>query len=154
MEEDDPLVLPIAGRDGVVRDYQVPTPTADQWVRLLALDAVFDAQRRGETPLPGDAEVVKAMSQEQQLRMSLGDALDQMMADGVDWRFCQAAHQTAYAFRRFGPEKAARTWEKALGKAMGVPAGPPPPSPTSTSTDEVSTTPSEASGSGTTSPLT
>ncbi|MCD7440231.1 hypothetical protein K4B79_18630 [Streptomyces lincolnensis] len=80
---DDYLELPVKGRDGEVRVYRIEDPSAEDGIRIEKITTLAARLAAGgkapDTPLLNDEE------ERDLFRMCLGDAYDQLLADGVKW---------------------------------------------------------------------
>lgn len=158
------VLADVPGRDGVEREYTVPLASAELglWCQTIA-NATMQIHRAST---PEDVqEAVKLVEQLPEMdgqtsleRRVLGDAYDQMTADGVSHQHIAYCAATAYAWILGGDEAAERYWTS--GGVPGEAVGPVPnradrrasqkagSSPT-TSTGAATTTPHPASGRGT-----
>ena len=113
------ITLPIAGKNYLIRP--VDALTGLEVTRLMGL--VVDATNGIDiTNDPRAAEVLEAneAAKDSLEHRILGDALDEMIADGVPWPMVQLAFQTAMVWISQGVEAAARYWAAgggATGKA-------------------------------------
>lgn len=133
-EFSQPLRLPIGG---VV--YEIPRVSAALGLQLLGV-------------LEGDEAALDARTPRELWALLLGEAGEQMIADGVPWAAYDRAGLAALADYNGGRDAAERAWEvgldpEALAAMMAAAQG----SQQSTSTAAESTTPSPGSGSTTTS---
>lgn len=144
LAEEEPLELPVPG--GKV--YRVAPLDAERWLRLMTLDAVGLALRRGVEADPADVAEVAKLGQRDVLYTALGGTLDELLADGVPPRVIEAAGRAAGAFHRYGLDAAEAAWRESLGNPAARLLTPsartprrPPSSPTSPSTAAATTTP-------------
>lgn len=116
-QPDDFLILPIAGRDGVVREYTIPPVPAEAWYRASALGEVVLLTLSNIRPRPSEVQLVMGLSKDEQYRLALSDEIvDAMIADGVAGPHLQRAFTAALMFIATGgdQEQATNVW---LGKA-------------------------------------
>lgn len=115
LEEQEPLILPIAGADSTVRDYAVQPATGDRWLRMAALREVQRALAVGITPADGDLQSVLQASQRSMLDDALGaDVTQAMIDDGVSARMLRRAGAVALTYHIDGADQARQAWS---GKA-------------------------------------
>jgi hypothetical protein len=146
---DDALELPIKGRDGAIRTYRIPSPTAESGLRISRMTVL--AMRA----IGGGSEVdAEALNDEEELDLladALGPAQAEMQADGVDWAWLRHAGLTAVIWITQGPDSAGTYW-----RAAGDPTRLAPPNRAarrakpSSGSAAASTTKRRASGSSTT----
>lgn len=138
---DPTLRLPIGGKQ-----YVVPAPTARVGLRLEALLAVAVATNAG-TELPDRFKDALQVDEPVDLvKDALGPAYDEMVDDGLSLPLIRHAGQTAFRHWTSGPAAGAAYWAAAGAAADAEGKG-----STSTSTAEATSTPPQASTSGTTS---
>lgn len=107
----------VPGADGVPREYTVPLPTAELglWCQRIAaatgsLEGATPGQAQaavdelGEPPDFGDGTRTLA-------ELVLGDALDEMLADGVAHPYVQFCAATAFVWIVAGEDAAAEYWQ-------------------------------------------
>lgn len=146
----DPLVLPIPGRDGQVREYRIPPVTAGELFDLVALDHLWTAigrhrlQRLAQAPSGQVAAAVTEdpvlrqrierlmdgpKSPEDMLALPLGPVAEQMLADGVNKNHYLLASATAMHWHISGADVAEVIWStgKVPGKAAARPERNSPP---------------------------
>lgn len=123
-----PLRFPIAGKV-----YEVPEVSYEVGLVLQKAEA-------------GDAPELTA---DEQWRLLMGSAYDEMCADNVPVKALERAILTCLTDYRLGREMAEKVWEVGLDPEAFAPAG---ATEGSTSTAGASSTPTPASTSGTTSP--
>jgi hypothetical protein len=80
---DEYLDLPVKGRDGQTRVYRIEDPSAEDGIRIEKVTSLAARLAAGGTA--PDAEVLGDDEERDLYRMCLGDAYDQLMADGVKW---------------------------------------------------------------------
>ena len=90
---DDALELPVRGRDGETRVYRIPSPPAEDGLRVQRLTTLAATLVAG-----GEAIDTQALDDDQErdlIEMCLGPAHAEMLADGVDWAWLRHAGLTA-----------------------------------------------------------
>ncbi|MEU3945465.1 hypothetical protein [Streptomyces sp. NPDC029526] len=115
---DDYLELPVRIRGGETRVYRIEDPPAEDGIRIervTTLAARLAAgEKRPDTPVLDDEE------ERDLYRMCLGDAYDEMLADGVSWGTFKHVALTAMFWVISDKETAAEFWrtgEQPGGKA-------------------------------------
>jgi len=121
-----PLVIPIRGKE-----YTLPTVSLQDGLRIHA------SKSGGE-----------ALTGEELYKILLGDAWEQMTADGIGGDVLDRVFLTAYADFTSGRDSAEEAWENGVPKAMREAAR--EVLALMTPQDEATTTPPPASGNGTT----
>jgi len=105
---EDHLELPVRGADGEVRVYRIEDPSAEDGIRIeriTSLAARLASGRKGpDTPVLDDDE------ERDLYRMCLGDAYDQMLADGVKWAMFKHVALTAMFWVVSDRETALEFW--------------------------------------------
>lgn len=106
---DDALELPdIPGRDGKKRMYRIPSPSAEDGLRIQRItNLAAKLMGGGEDP---DTEVLNDDQERDIIADALGPAQDEMVADGVDWAWLRHAGLTAVIWVSQGPDTAAAWW--------------------------------------------
>jgi hypothetical protein len=142
----EPLTLPVAGADGVVRDYVILPASAGDYITM----SIFKANTMGAQLSELDREKIQHLDAVTQVwALALGpDVLDQVIRDGVPANEMRRMSQTAFYWHTADGdmELADLAWS---GKALPLTSG-----PTRSVRDGAaeSTTPDQNSGSGTTTP--
>lgn len=142
------LELPVPGRDGEIRVYRIEDPPAEDGIRIERITTlaarIASGGRAPDTPVLDDDE------ERDLYRMCLGDAYDQMLADGVRWAHFKHAALTAMFWVVADKDTALEFWRTGQqpGKANRAARRAQERRATSASGGE-STTPSPASTSGT-----
>jgi hypothetical protein len=123
-EPEDYLVLPIEGRDGVVRDYTIGPVPAEFWYRVSALGEAVQLALANIQPRTVDLAAVQSIPKDEMYRMVLGDVVDAMLADGIAGAHLQRAFTTALVLHTSGGnvEQAKVAWSGKLGASRATPA--------------------------------
>lgn len=149
---DDALELPVLGRDGTKRIYRIPSPSAEDGLRIQKITAVaVRLVGGGEAP---DQDFLDDAEERDLIADALGSAYAEMQADGVDWSWLRHAGLTAVIWISQGQDPALTYW-----KAAGDPSRLSAPNrqarreaAKSNGSAPASTTRKRASGSSTTAP--
>jgi len=108
---DDSLELPVKGRDGQVRTYRIPSPSAESGLRIQRITTLATRLLAGgEAP---DAEFLDDQEELDLIHDALGSADEEMQADGVDWAWRRHAGLTAVIWITQGAEAAESYWRAA-----------------------------------------
>ncbi|MFK0062615.1 hypothetical protein ACIQTN_25735 [Streptomyces werraensis] len=106
---DDYLDLPVRGRDGEVRVYRIEDPPAEDGIRIERITTLAARLAAGQTrenlPVLDDDE------ERDLYRMCLGDAYDEMLADGVGWAQFKHVAMTAMFWVISDKETAQEFWQ-------------------------------------------
>jgi len=113
---DDCLELPVRGRDGTVRTYRIEDPSAEDGIRIEKITTLAARLAAG-----GTAPSTELLSDEEErdlFRMCLGDAYDQLLADGVKWALFKHVSLTAMFWITSDKATAQEFWRTGVqGKA-------------------------------------
>ncbi|MFI8299985.1 hypothetical protein ACIGCZ_29075 [Streptomyces nigra] len=105
---DDYLELPVRGRDGQTRVYRIEDPPAEDGLRIERITTLAArlaaGGKRPDTPVLDDEE------EKDLFRLCLGDAYDQLLADGVRWAQFKHVALTAMFWVVADKETAAEFW--------------------------------------------
>lgn len=71
----------------------------------------------------GDTKALESFDEEAVLRMTLGPAYDEMLADNVSRAAVGRAHMTAMAYHEGGVEMARRVWDRSIDPELGAALG-------------------------------
>lgn len=108
---DDSLELPVKGRDGKTRTYRIPSPSAEDGLRIQRIAALATRlMDGGEAP---DTQLLDDQEELDLIRDALGTADDEMQADGVDWAWRRHAGMTAVLWIVQGADTAGQYWRAA-----------------------------------------
>lgn len=116
---DDALELPVRGRDGQTRTYRIPSPSAEDGLRIQKISALATRLIAGGEPL--STEILNDNEEIDLIHDALGTAEAEMIADGVDWAWRRHAGITAYLWITQGTEQAQQFWA-AAGDPTKLPA--------------------------------
>ncbi len=111
------ITLPIAGKNYLIRPVDALTGLEVTRLMGLVVDATNGQDITDDPRVAAVLEANEAASESFEKRI-LGEALDEMLADGVPWPMVQLAFQTCMIWISQGVEQAARYWA-AGGGAMG-----------------------------------
>lgn len=116
---DDALELPVKARDGKTRTYKIPSPSAEDGLRIQRLTAMaVRLVGGGEAP---DQDFLDDQDERDLIADALGPAQTEMQDDGVDWAWLRHAGLTAIIWISQGAEAAGTYW-KAAGDPTKLPA--------------------------------
>lgn len=90
---DDALTLPVTARDGKTRDYRIPSPSAEDGLRIQRITVLATRLMSGGKDL--DTEVLNDEEERDLIADALGPADAEMQKDGVDWAWRKHAGLTA-----------------------------------------------------------
>ncbi|MEV0553134.1 hypothetical protein AB0I27_06700 [Streptomyces sp. NPDC050597] len=99
---DDSLTLPVGGRT-----YRIEAPSAETGLRVQAVMQAAAVAAEGGQP---DREVLDDAAELDLFRAVLGDAYDQLLADGVNWPTLKHVARTALAWIMYDREAAETLW--------------------------------------------
>jgi len=106
---DDFLELPVKGKGGETRVYRIEDPPAEDGIRIERITTLAArlaaGEKRPDVPVLDDAE------ERDLYRMCLGDAYDQMLADGVGWSRFKHVALTAMFWVISDKETAQEFWK-------------------------------------------
>jgi len=119
------ISLPIRSRaypDG--KDYTIPPPDAMTGLEVIRLISVYTSSSDDiEAQLQGVAQLDDMAGGNLEERV-LGEAFNEMIADGVPWPMAKLAFQTAMSWISLGAEPAARFWASGGGMMGKAPSRP------------------------------
>lgn len=124
-EPEDYLVLPIEGRDGVVRDYTIGPVPAEFWFRVSALGEAVQLALANVQPRTVDLAAVQNIPKDEMYRMVLGEqTVAAMLEDGIAGAHLQRAFTTALVLHTSGGnvDQAKVAWSGKLGASKATPA--------------------------------
>lgn len=108
---DDALELPVKGRDGMVRTYRIPSPSAMDGLKIQHIATLAAKLYQG-----GEAIDTTVLDDDEELdlvKLCLGPTDDELMADGVDWAWRRHVGLTAMFWVTSGQEIAEKYWKAA-----------------------------------------
>lgn len=108
---DDALELPLKGRDGKVRVYRIPSPSALDGLKIQEITNLATKLMAG-----GDGVDVTLLEDDEELdliTMCLGPADTELQGDGVDWAWRRHAGLTAMFWITAGKDTAEKYWAAA-----------------------------------------
>lgn len=115
---DDALELPVKGRDGTVRDYRIPSPSAETGLRIMRLTEAVTRLMAGGDP---STEMLDDEGEHDLIAEALGPAEAEMRADGVDWAWRRHAGLTAVLWVLRGLDDARQFWAAAGDPTRSAP---------------------------------
>lgn len=107
---DDALILPVPCRDGTERKFRIPSPSAEDGLRVDLL--TMAAARLVTGGAPGDEEVLNDEEEKNIFRLSLGDMHDEILKH-VDWALFKHVAMTAMVWITSDRERAETYWNSA-----------------------------------------
>ena len=115
---DEYLELPVKGADGETRVYRIEEPSAEDGIRIEKITML--GARLAAGGAPPDQPVLGDDEERNLWRMCLGDAYDQLLADGVKWGAFKHTAMTAMFWVVTDKETAREFWRTGQrpGKAV------------------------------------
>ncbi|MFH8792192.1 hypothetical protein [Streptomyces sp. NPDC017941] len=107
--QDDALTLPVRLPDGSIREFRIPSPPAEDGLKVQTL--MEQGARMAESGTPMDAQVLDDAQELDLYRTALGDAYDDLLAAGVKWTRFRHVAMTAVMWITAGLETAEKFWE-------------------------------------------
>lgn len=104
---DDALELPVLGRDGTVRTYRIPSPPAEDGLRVEAITRA--AARMVQDGVEPDTKSLSDDEERSLYRMILGDVHDELLV-ATDWSRFKHAALTAMFWITADRETAQKYW--------------------------------------------
>ncbi|WP_171110602.1 MULTISPECIES: hypothetical protein [unclassified Streptomyces] len=146
---DDYLELPVRGRDGQTRVYRIEDPAAEDGIKIERITSL--AARLAAGGKAPDTPVLDDKDELDLYRLCLGDAYDQLLADGVKWAQFKHVALTAMFWVTTDKDTAAEFWRTGQqpGKAANREARRAQAKHATSASAAANTTPSPASTSGT-----
>lgn len=108
---DDALELPLKGRDGAVRTYRIPSPSAMDGLKIQRITTLAAKLVNGGEAI--DTTILDDSEELDLIRLCLGPADDELQADGVDWAWRRHAGLTAMFWITSSQETAEKYWAAA-----------------------------------------
>lgn len=114
---DEPIVLPIVGRDGTVTRYSIEQLDGEQWTLLASVERANRTIRENLPTSDGDRAALQKLSNREYFELILGaDNLTLMETNRVHSKLFNAAAATAAAFHLNGVEQARAVWTRNLAQ--------------------------------------
>lgn len=105
---DDSLTLPAKGKDGTVRDYVIPSPSAEDGIRIQnIMDVATRAVSTGQAP--ADTTALDDEEEAHLYRLALGDLYDELVTE-LDWPWFKHVCMTVIFWVVAGMDEAERYW--------------------------------------------
>jgi hypothetical protein len=108
---DDALELPLKGRDGAVRVYRIPSPSALDGLKIQRITTLAAKLVNGGEAI--DTTVLDDAEELDLIKLCLGPADEELLQDGVDWAWRRHAGLTAMFWITSGQETAEKYWAAA-----------------------------------------
>lgn len=108
---DDALELPVKGRDGAVRTYRIPSPSAMDGLKIQRIATLAAKLYRGGEGI--DTTVLDDDEELDLVKLCLGPTDEELIADGVDWAWRRHVGLTAMFWVTSGQETAEKYWKAA-----------------------------------------
>ncbi|MFI1677066.1 MULTISPECIES: hypothetical protein [unclassified Streptomyces] len=118
--QDDALTLPVRLSDGLVKEFRIPSPSAEDGLKVQKL--MEQGARMADSGTPMDAEVLDDAQELDLFQTALGSAYVELMGAGLDWSRVRHVAMTAVMWITAGLEMAEKYWE-----AQGDPSRVAPP---------------------------
>ncbi|MFD9444943.1 hypothetical protein [Streptomyces sp. NPDC060001] len=106
--QDDALTLPVRLPDGTVREFRIPSPSAEVGLRVQQL--MEQGARMADSGTPMDAEILDDEAEMDLFKSALGSAYDEVMASGLDWSRVRHIAMTAVMWITVGLDMAEKYW--------------------------------------------
>lgn len=113
--KDEPLTLPMPGRDGLFDDYEIRPATARQLIDLATIEKVIrkTVVGLGDTIPQTELDQLDALTEQGYVEMLLGaDVFARMVDRGVGSKMLTAAALTAQTWHLQGIEQAHEVWTR------------------------------------------
>lgn len=108
---DDALELPVPGRGGKVQEYRIPSPPAEDGLRVQNITTLAARLMAGGEAI--DTKVLDDDEERDLFQLSLGPVYDDLLKDGVDWAWIKHVGMTAVFWITSGLETAEAYWKAA-----------------------------------------
>lgn len=116
---DDALELPVKGRDGSVRTYRIPSPSALDGLKIQRIATLaaklYDGGEGIDTTILDDEEELDL------IQLCLGPTDEELLTDGVDWAWRRHAGLTAMFWITNGQDAAEKYWKAAGNPSLLAP---------------------------------
>jgi hypothetical protein len=107
--QDDALTLPVRLPDGSVKELRIPSPSAEDGLKVQTL--MEQTARLADSGAPMDSEVLDDAQEIDLYRTALGDAYDELLSTGLRWSRFRHVAMTAVMWITAGLETAEKFWE-------------------------------------------
>ncbi|MFF8656828.1 DUF7426 family protein [Streptomyces huasconensis] len=107
--QDDALTLPVRLPSGEVREFRIPSPSAEDGLRVQKL--MEQGARMADSGTAMDTEVLDDAAELDLFRTALGDAYDDLMSAGLGWSRVRHVAMTAVMWITAGLDVAEKYWE-------------------------------------------
>lgn len=107
--QDDALTLPVRLPNGKVKEFRIPSPSAEDGLRVQKL--MEQSARMAEAGTPMETEVLDDAQELDLFQTALGAAYDELYAAGLDWSRFRHVAMTAVMWITAGLEMAEKYWE-------------------------------------------
>ncbi|MBW5420266.1 hypothetical protein GKQ77_01605 [Streptomyces sp. BG9H] len=107
--QDDALTLPVRLPSGEVRDFRIPSPPAEDGLKVQTL--MEQTARMADSGTPMDSEVLDDAQELDLYRTALGDAYDDLLSVGLRWSRFRHVAMTAVMWITAGLDAAEKYWE-------------------------------------------
>ncbi|WP_394434504.1 DUF7426 family protein [Streptomyces sp. SGAir0957] len=115
---DDALILPVPCRDGEERRFRIPSPPAEDGLRVEML--TMAAARLALGGSPGDEEVLNDEDERHIYRLSLGEMHDEILKH-VEWTLFKHVALTAMVWITQDRDRAEQYWNSAGDPSLLAP---------------------------------
>lgn len=107
--QDDALTLPVRLPDGSVQEFRIPSPSADEGLRVQKL--MEQGARMADSGTPLDTEVLDDAQEMDLFQIALGTAYPELNAAGLSWSRFRHVAMTAVMWITAGLDVAEKYWE-------------------------------------------
>lgn len=107
--QDDALTLPVRLPDGKVREIRIPSPSAEDGLKVQTL--MEQSARMADSGAAMDTEVLDDAAELDLYRTALGDAYDELLSTGLKWTRFRHVAMTAVMWITAGLDQAEKYWE-------------------------------------------
>ena len=115
--KDEPLCLPVPGRDGLFTVYEIQPATARQLIDITTIEKVIrkTVVGLGSTIPQTEVDKLDSLTEEGYVELIIGaDVFEKMCANGVGQKALLAVCLTAQAWHLHGVEQAHAVWERMM----------------------------------------
>ncbi len=107
--QDDALTLPVRLPDGTLREFRIPSPPAEDGLRVQTL--MEQSARMADSGTAMDTQVLDDAAELDLYRTALGEAYDDLMGAGLGWSRFRHVAMTAVMWITSGLDVAEQYWE-------------------------------------------